>query len=337
MNNKLTPDNWLSHKISNNAVTFISVLAGVATIVSAAVTFIQTVIRIFVTKSYSFSVADIPITTLFILLAIFCVICFRWIVKYKRMIIGVVSATTKCMKQIQTAEKNAYYALLKYHKSETKDKVEDLTKELKTFLQEVLDSVCDVLEAYSGKNVSGCVKLIEKPSDGSTKLTYDNAVVSTICRSKESDPARGEAVHDVPARIKENTDFADILFRRDYHKSYFYVRDLEQYDEQLKSVNNGIGYQNTRLNWRQYYRGTIVMPVRIESSRLFFMADRTANNEHILAFLCFDSLSTDVFTENRERYIVDLVRGAADSIYLILNQYSYYLDKINEESTSGCV
>lgn len=312
-------------RIPNNAVTIVSLLSGLCTIF----TFVAKILEILVFKNQGSNV-NVPTWLVWMFLSLFCVTCFVWMAKYKKMTLNLVISTTNCIKNIHEAEKNTYYDLLKHHKlCNGSDNVELLTEKMCSFLQTTVDSVCDVLQKYTGKDISGCVKLIESEDPNNIAITYENAIVRTVCRSDSSKAARKENLYNRPQKIIDNTDFYSILCdTSNSNKGYFYQRDLVEYDKQLKAVNNGMGYRNTTLNWENYYRSTVVVPVKIDGSKLFFSPNQTTQGYHVIAFLCFDSMSTDVFTDTRESYIVNLVSGAADAAYLILNQYSYYLNKI---------
>lgn len=312
-------------RIPNGVITLVSLLSGIATIISTIYTIWKTAASVQQGVPLESAVLN-GCNLLTVIMFLFAILCSVWMIKYKKHIITIISATTRNSLKMQSAVKDAYYELLKYHKSNDNDTVYELTKIVERYCVNILDSICEVLCTYTGKRINGCIKIIEK-GNLQEPLTYDNAFVSTLCRSSNIDLDRKNGTCNEPVKISQNTDFSSILYDST-SKGYFYQADLVKYDLQLQAVHNGIGYQNTTLNWKQYYRGTIVYPVSMKSDKLFFQPELTGRNEHIIAFLCFDSMSTDVFKDINERYIVDFVAGAAEVVYLILNQFSYYLKKV---------
>ena len=75
--------------------------------------------------------------------------------------------------------------------------------------------------------------------------------------------------YEEPIFIKKNTDFREIVDNTiNTGKSYFYVQDLEKYNDfLLKNCNRK--YENTNPNYLKSYKGTVVVPIRIETAKLY--------------------------------------------------------------------
>ncbi len=99
-----------------------------------------------------------------------------------------------------------------------------------------------------------------------------------------------------------------------------YAKDLEK---------AGKVYRNTTEHFEKYYRGTIVAPIRIKRSRLYYLNDSAGYD--IIGFLCVDSLSVNAFRNKRDEKndYSNIVKAFAAEIYIVLNKYNYYLRKIN--------
>lgn len=100
-----------------------------------------------------------------------------------------------------------------------------------------------------------------------------------------------------------------------------------QYDEYLKKDNKC--YCNSTKNFEKFYRGTIVVPIRIARSKLYYISEDKGYD--IIGFLCVDSLYTDAFRNNDtdKENNINIVKSFAAEIYIILNKYNFYLKKIN--------
>ena len=74
-------------------------------------------------------------------------------IKYKKHIITIISATTRRFFEDAVSSEDAYYELLKYHKSNGHDTVYELTKIVERYCVNILDSICEVfMHIYWEKN-----------------------------------------------------------------------------------------------------------------------------------------------------------------------------------------
>lgn len=227
--------------------------------------------------------------------------------------------------------RNEYFDILKKHKKNTiankEEKIEDLTITTKKFLEEYLNYLCEILETLTGKEIHGCVKLIENMNGSSQRINPMKATVRTFCRSKNSQPER-KSNDNVKKSVKiyDNTDFYDILDLNDVGtNACFYKSNLVEYSKKLKE--SGKKYKNTTDDWEKYYKSTIVAPIRVANEHLFY--NKLNKGYDVVGFLCVDSLSTEAFRDrdsDKTNYSY-IVKSFAAEMYIILNMYSYYLSK----------
>lgn len=147
--------------------------------------------------------------------------------------------------------------------------------------------------------------------DGTYNVSYNKLLaflcvtailLCSFCRSKNSDKNRkaNDAIRTKSIKISDNTDFYDILDEKSENtNSYFYQGNLPQYDKDLKKA--GKRYRNTTEDY------------------------------DIVGFLCVDSLSTNAFrnTNFDKENNTNIVKSFAAEIYIILNKYNFYLQRIN--------
>lgn len=231
---------------------------------------------------------------------------------------------TKNMHNLLHNVRDVYFDIMHSHKKNTLNE-HWLAKTYKAELSKILDNLCSVMSAYTSQDVSACIKLITY-SDPNDTIDLENATLVTFSRSTNSDHGRNDYESTKkPILLRENTDFFEVV-SKDFEKTYFYQSNLVAYDEQLQ--RNGEHYRNSNPNWKQFYRGTIVVPIRIQFDKLYHLKKDDAY--HIIGFLCVDSMSTDAFSKQHEKYNVDLVYAYADVIYILLGQYRHYLRKFEE-------
>lgn len=228
--------------------------------------------------------------------------------------------------------RNTYFDILNKHKTESgvskSARIQMLTKDTQTFLEDSLGYLCEILEKNTGEKISACIKLIEN-AGSVTNIDKDKATVITFCRSKNTDKERkaNDEQEIKSISIKKNTDFYDILDEESTNtNSYFYQTDLLQYAKDLQKA--GKEYRNTTEHYEKYYRGTIVAPIRILKKRLHYVNQNIGYD--IIGFLCVDSLSINAFRNkesDKENYS-NIVKSFAAEVYIILNKYNFYLTKI---------
>lgn len=314
-------------------INLVSLMAGIATIATFFVSLIS--LRLDFVKENIKDFEARSIITTFVCLLFFLVIIFLRIKKYRKLMMESRKIVSEGTYKFLHDFRNLYFSLLKSHKNQ-EDSIQSLTTEVERYIEESLDQLCEILKSFTKKEICASVKIIESSrGDINTEdgIDIDDATVKTFARSKNTDVKRkgNDNFSEVGPKLKDNTDFLDIVDpKRKNNCSYFYQRDLIQYDKALRKI--GEKYRNTTENWDKYYRGTIVAPIRIANKYLHY----TQKNEYydIVGFVCVDSLSTWAFLANQENYNSKLVKAFAAEMYVILSKYKYYLKKIQERSAS---
>lgn len=299
-----------------SVINVISLASGIITILSFAVT----VISAFLGKTEYLKITSI---VLFV-----CAVCFGYLywkklIKYRLLAKQRLEVHSAQMVLINVAITETLFDILHYFKAGQLTPALLETK-IKDSLRSLLDSLEHIMEIDTGREVAACIKLI-LPSE--EELDLDNARVQTFVRSTKSTPSR--SVNDVnrsrPDLIKDNTDFSQI-FTEDLDA--FYQGDLIEYEKKLAAVQRH--YMNTHIDWRDHYRGTIVVPIRIQHRFLHFT--KKNNSYQVIGFLCVDSMFTDAFLPRQERENTAFLQAYASLAYILLNKYQHYSSKLQPDS-----
>lgn len=310
-------------KIPNSLINFLGVASGIITILTPIVGFLAMFNTIKDNKNgyavyWIFAIILIVFVSMIILL-------MRYVIKYKKLLLKTRKVTTNNYFKLTRNFRNSYFDILSL-KKQKKLTVELLVREINSFLGKALNDICEIFSEFTNQEVSACIKYIDGFEDS---IDRETATITTLMRSDNSDSKRSEwdNINSGSIYVKDNTDFYDILSPHSRsRKSYFYQRNLVEYSEYLKK--KGDSYNNTTKNWDKYYRATIVVPISVANKRLYYKNDNACYN--VLGFLCIDSLSTDAFLEREEKYNINIAQAFAAEIYVILNQYKYYLKKLTE-------
>lgn len=195
-------------------------------------------------------------------------------------------------------------------------------------LKKGLNCLCETLSIQSGgEKISGCVKHII--GNGNDDINYNNALVMTLVRSENTDSVRKrlDTENGKQTKVFANTDYSSIILGNEHkNQDVFYKQDLKKYDKQLAEV--GKHYENTTPHWEDYYRAAIVAPIRIANKKLFY---KTENESYdILGFLCLDTMSTNVFTEQQRENFTYTIKAYSAVFYNMMSKYQYYMMKFNE-------
>lgn len=268
---------------------------------------------------------------------LFCVLAFASLLallvgSYRRRLL-ILSSFSGGLYAIMHGLRDAHYALHKLKKDDSGPMTQaSIDGVVMQYLKEVLDTLSSIFGACTGKKVSACIKdiLPEEDSGRSEEVNPSVARVRTLMRSGNSDGPRNSA--DALSRngdlISENTDFSKILScdkNNAANTLYFYQGNLRKYDKALKKLGER-GYENSNENYWDYYRGTIVVPIRAKHEKLFFT--KRTDCYDTLGFLCVDSMSTRAFPKRREKVYAYLLKAVAADLYLLLAQYKYYSEEV---------
>ncbi len=238
--------------------------------------------------------------------------------------------------QAETREmfSNNFYALLHSYRNalgeiEVADsKNENVAIYINHFAKDTLDSLSDIFCKLTRQKVSACIKIIVPDED----LKYENAKVRTFCRSSNSDERRPKYDNEntYEGIISKNTDFKSIV-EPGKCLSCFYQKDLEAYDKQLRSLEGDAQkYENTNIDWKEYYLSTIVAPIRIANKRNPKVPEEQSYT--IRGFLCVDSLSKHAFEDSQREYYQHIVKAYAALLYSILDIYKIRVEDIQKSS-----
>lgn len=298
-------------------INLISILSGVVTIITPIIGIVATII----TGEKIGTITKVAFVSVF---SFACILFFR-MKKYRQLALKRMSVTSEKFHRLTHESRNVFFDVL--HSYKTKSLTEnELDTLYQKYIGNVLDDLCEVLNSFTEKKICACVKLFTYTEDEEI-IDKNYSKLVTFCRSRNSSTNRNNYVSRNKKEIflKDNTDFRDIV-DDEKEKDYFYEADLKKYDEELKKI--GEKYRNTNDNWEQYYRGTIVVPIQIEFKRLYHQ--KKNDSYHLIGFVCVDSLDTDAFKEEQEKYNVDIVKAYADLIYVFLDEYKYYMKRLRE-------
>lgn len=315
----------MREKLNAVPLWFINLLS----IISAIITILSPIVVIISAVRGQFTYNILAVATIITLLAFILLLLLR-MRKYRKLAFDRMSITSENYHRFLHRVRNVYFDVMYSHKKNTLNE-NQLSTTYKTFLSAILDNLCDIMESFTGRKVSACIKLISYSEDEEI-INVDNAKLITFCRSAHSDT--GREVYEEATKgilLKENTDYLEIVSTENA-KNYFYQGDLERYSKKLEEV--GKSYNNTDKNWSKFYKGAIVVPIQIKCKRLY---DQNRDEAwHIIGFLRVDSLSKDAFMKKQEKYNVDILRSYSDVMYILLGQYKHYLKKLtNPDKSNG--
>lgn len=306
-------------KIPLAVINFITVLSGVLTIITS----ILSILAFFKFESFKLGWACISF-----ILFLFSLVLFVRMRKYRMLANMRIEKTSENYKQMLHSIKDLYFEVLHSYKTNGLS-TSSLNSICESKLKSILANLCETFYAFTNKPVSACIKLVcYSITDENEDVTVDDVKLITFCRSPNSSSERGayENGNSKPIWLKENTDFLEIISDENF-RDYFYQKNLPEYVKKLQTEHKT--YKNSNPNWENDYKATIVVPIKIEFSKLYHL--NGDDSFHTLGFLCIDSQHTDAFTEKQEKYNVDLARSYAEIIYLVLSKYKYYLYKIKEK------
>lgn len=314
----------------------LSVVSSIITIITAIVTSFNAIVHIRELEDGTYQVSVNPVLIgICVMLLMLIIVCFVKLRKYGIVIRNIKKSYPENYYNFLREFRNAYFEILKGYKenkmADSNSRIGILTKDTKMFLESALDNLCELMEKNTGRKICASIKLIENMGID-TNIDKNTATIVTFCRSKNSDSDRtaNDNKEQAGVLIKNNTDFYEMLDDNTNNSNVFYQSDLMQYDLDLKKVNKA--YHNTTNNWSKYYKGTIVVPIRVARRRLHYLS--LDEGYDIIGFLCVDSLATDAFRNNVDKNNnIRIVKSFAAELYIILNKYRFYLTKISNGGT----
>jgi len=178
----------------------------------------------------------------------------------------------------------------------TSEQEEEINRSFNWFFNQLLNIYREIFVLLTGTN-DICT---------SFKLFVGDKDVITFCRDSLSFSARDDLDRRKTYNIDKNTDFQQLFY---IQRACFIENDLEALD----------GYINERQNWSDYYKSTVVAPVRRQVDD---------NRFHFAGFLCVDSLKKDVFEPDPSKAIS---LGLADVLYPMILVYKHRLGDFCDE------
>ncbi len=258
-----------------------------------------------------------------------CVVIFLLMLKFRNLLMLTRKSMTKNYYNFLRNFRNYYFKLIAEYKQEGATesmRIRNVDNITKTFLTTALDYICEIIGNSAGEEVCACIKVIENDYTEECIIDINEAKVRTFCRSSNTSTERiaNDTIQGRLSSVKivENTDFYEILSGAS--SSGVYQADLKEYDNYLRTI--GKTYKNTTRKYWEYYKGTIVVPIRVANEHLYF--NNLNSDYNVIGFLCVDTLSTNVFRKNDKEFYMNIVKAFAAEIYVILNKYKFYLKKI---------
>jgi hypothetical protein len=199
-----------------------------------------------------------------------------------------------------------------------------IAKELENTGTEVVTLLAELLTSLAGHQVNVCIKAIENPRKPypTTKEDWSKVYVYTLCRSAKSAPRPTSMPKQIA--VSDNTDF--MLLMRD-EGDIFAIPDLKKYDKQLRKAGNKEGYLNSNSQWPDFYRSTIVAPIRVQATHLGIENVRY----DLLGFLCADSMSTRVFPPRYIPHYSELMSSFGDDLYVYFAAVTFMNEQITQK------
>lgn len=311
----------------------LSLISAIITIITAVIAVIKAVVRVKQLEDGTYTVSfNKMLAFLCFVFALFILVCILKICKYGRLLRNIKCSISDKYYEFLHDFRNYYCEVDKVNSLKKEDNahlMELLTENTRRFIQSALDSLCIIMNSITGEKICACIKLLENNENTKYDINKNNAKVFTFCRSANSDTNRkaNDKMHE-GILISDNTDFYDILDEQSLNtNSYFYQTDLLQYDKDLRKLDKQ--YKNSTPNYEKYYRGTIVVPIRI--SRKILDNEENKDGYNVIGFLCVDSLSTNAFrnTNFDKSCNSKIVKSFAAEIYIILQKYNRYLECLN--------
>lgn len=316
-----TTPNWVSNGVTLVA-GIVTIVTGITTIVIGIMSYLK-VISAEPYESYEINVNYVLLGMVLILLLLSIVICLKWI-KYGKLLYSTRKVLSENYYHFLRNFRNRYFTMLKEHKSAKNTpqeyKIGMLTSITKEYLKSALDYLCEIISSSALAEMNACIKVIENVGGNGQEIDLSVAKVKTFCRSTKVDSERMSRNRNRAVSILDNTDFKKIITEG---LSVFYQRDLCEYAKKLEEAQEK--YENTTPMYWEYYRGVIVVPIRVAREHLYYT--KSNDGYDVIGFLCVDTKSTEAFRDKDKWFYANIVKSFAAELYIVLNKYNYYLRK----------
>jgi len=202
----------------------------------------------------------------------------------------------------------------------------EMAKEtLEKGMADYVSKLSEIITLHSEQQVNVTLRLLKEDNIEDVS----SATVAPIALSSSINSARlrvfnasGSANGRV---IRNNTDFQFLCDDRVI--TYFYAQDLTKL----------IGYQNENLQYADFYKGKIVLPINYygEDAKNYGYYHQAGNvSFSTLGFIIADTPNPNLFTEERKDYYLNLLELYAKRSSPLLYEYKYCSKKIAGEKSS---
>ena len=316
----------LADRIPESALTLLSFVTGIVTVLGWG---LKAVAFFLDTKNTQETVANIVtfVNSPTFLVALVCigVFCFVIVVikgvgYYRTSRARLFLFSSSFYSATQKLQETTYKIKLRYDQYELSDK--QLFAMINSYCDFIINSLCMQLKHITGQEICGCIKLVDGFSDTQTPRAITTETVSDFVRSKNTNDNRINIKVPKKVLIRDNIDFLELM---DYNnvRNQFYQPNLIKYAEEL--ANDDKQYRNTTLNWKEYYKSTVVIPIQVSNELLEHQEDEAYN---VIGFMCFDSDKEGTFSMELKEPITNLIKAYAALLYGLLDIYGVYLKKV---------
>ena len=233
--------------------------------------------------------------------------------------------TIKYKKELSKLDLELYDIGIKLENNTKKaiKKSPDLAREsLESGMVEYVSKLSEILTLHSGEEVNVTLRALKEDN---IKRVGDCTVVP-IALSNSINTTRKRVFNAGKAAngriVKNNTDFQFII--DDRITTYFYAKDVTK-------IPN---YQNENLQYAEFYKGKIVLPINYygDDAKEYGYYHTVGNIPFsTLGFIIADTPKDKLFTDERRDYYLNLLELYAKRSSTLLYQYKYCIRKIEKE------
>lgn len=233
----------------------------------------------------------------------------------------------ECHNKLSYYDKNLFFEMHRSYKRNI-----DISTFNDLFMEKInayLEELAKLINVYARKNIVLTVRFFDEK-----KSNLEESILTILSHSEYYDSNRDKYYEEkgkkCPKKINENTEFLKLIDEKN-KLLYFYESDLEKYDKSLRSNNTrDTKYKNETPNWEEFYISRVVVPIKIERKKLFYL--KSDDGDDIIGFLIADVKSNKVFTEAKKNLYISIMQGYASRLYIILNKYNQYLNEMRSDS-----
>lgn len=235
------------------------------------------------------------------------------------------SKTIKYKKELSKLDLELYDQGIELEEAMEKnmDKNPELAKStLERGMADYVSKLSEIITLHSEEEVNVTLRIIKE--DNIDDIA--SATVAPIALSKSINSTRMRVFNASGAAngrvIRNNTDFQFLCDDRVI--TYFYAQDLTKL----------FGYQNENLQYADFYKGKIVLPVNYygEDAKQYGYYHTVANTSFsTLGFIIADTPNPKLFTDERKDYYLNLLELYAKRSSQLLYEYKYCTKKVSAE------